>query len=169
MIENIDRVAVNPNRKLITPESGDPFYASVEWADNPIKYGTLINKLKLDELLAASGVTAGTESALTLAQPGFSLFDGACVRFRLHVSPTPSPDVTLNVNGTGAKTVVTTKGKPLKAASVGSWITVVYSSVQGSFILQGEGGGQGRFGNDSGQISSYQFIEMGYKSILGGF
>ena len=41
----IDRVPTLPNRKLITPEDGSAaFYATVEFADEPMEEGTLLNK-----------------------------------------------------------------------------------------------------------------------------
>lgn len=44
----MDRVAANPGRMRITPESGDPaFYATLEMADNPSVDGTPLNKASL--------------------------------------------------------------------------------------------------------------------------
>lgn len=43
-----DRVPQNPGRVLITPEGGGvPYYATVQWADNPVEAGTPINKAAL--------------------------------------------------------------------------------------------------------------------------
>ena len=39
-----DRVSANPGRVLITPESGDAYYATITRADNPSVEGTPINK-----------------------------------------------------------------------------------------------------------------------------
>jgi len=159
MIQNIDRVPVHPNRKLITPEGGGaPFYATVEYADNPSEAGKPINKAALDEFLAASGTTAGTGDALTLVQAGFVLADGATVRFKLHAAM--NKGATLNVNATGAHALVDGLGKPQKAIA-GSYCTAIYSSTNGNFILQGSGGAKPRFGNEPGQISTYEFILKG--------
>ena len=40
----IDRVSANPGRVLITPESGEPYYATLTRADNPTVEGTPLNK-----------------------------------------------------------------------------------------------------------------------------
>ena len=57
MINIKDRVpdVGKANRKLITPESGDPFYAKVEYADDPIFAGTPLNRVTL---LALQGFSA---------------------------------------------------------------------------------------------------------------
>ena len=70
---------------------------------NPvITAGTPINKVLLDQILAASGVTSNTASALYLEQVGFSLQDGAIVACRLHTDSVEGS--TLTVNSTGPKT-----------------------------------------------------------------
>lgn len=43
----IDRVSANPGRVLITPESGEPYYATLTRADNPTMEGTPLNKSSL--------------------------------------------------------------------------------------------------------------------------
>lgn len=43
----IDRVSTNPGRVLITPESGEPYYATLTRADNPTVEGTPLNKSTL--------------------------------------------------------------------------------------------------------------------------
>ena len=43
----IDRVSANPGRVLITPESGEPYYATLTRADNPTVEGTPLNKSTL--------------------------------------------------------------------------------------------------------------------------
>lgn len=120
--------------------------------------GMLINKQAMDECLAASGTTAGTATAYTLAQPGFALADGALIRFKLHVDSGATP--TINVNGTGAKKLMQSKTKPFKAGiPAGTWVTFVYSSDFGFFLQQGSGSGSNlRFGNEPGQISSFELM-----------
>lgn len=57
----MDRVAANPGRMRITPESGDPaFYATLEMADNPSVVGTPLNKANLltDETATAIGLNS---------------------------------------------------------------------------------------------------------------
>lgn len=118
--------------------------------------GTKINKQVLDEFLAASGTTAGSDTAYTLAQAGFVLADGALVRIKLHVASGATP--TLNINSTGAKALMQSATKPLKAGiAAGTWLTFVYSSTLGFFLQQGSSGDGGtRFGNGVGQISSFE-------------
>lgn len=107
-----------------------------------------------------SGVTTGTASALTLTYTGFKLEDGVAVRFRLHIDSGATP--TLNVNGTGAKKIVTMDGADLPAGiKAGTWLTAVYSGTLGFFVLQGSvysKANQSRYGNGVGQISVYESI-----------
>lgn len=51
----IDRVSANPGRVLITPESGEPYYATLTRADNPTMEGTPLNK---ENLLSDSTASA---------------------------------------------------------------------------------------------------------------
>lgn len=162
MIEHKNRVpgAGKANRKLITPEGGAaPYYATVTFADDPIDGGQAVNKLVLDELLAASGAAAGTADAITLAQAGFSLVDGATARIKL--TNGMNKGASINIAGTGAHAIVDSLGKPAKAAA-GSWITVIYNSTTTNFVLQGSGGGALRFGNAPGQVSIYELMDMGF-------
>lgn len=132
---------------------------------NPVLVaGMPINKQAMNECLAASGTTDGTSTAYTLAQPGFVLADGALVRIKLHVDSGATP--TLNINGTGAKALMQSKTKPIKAGiPAGTWVTFVYSSDFGFFLQQGSGGGGGinlTFGNEPGQISSFELMFCGH-------
>lgn len=54
-----DRVSANPGRVLITPESGDAYYATIERADNPTVVGTPLNKANLltDATATSIGLT----------------------------------------------------------------------------------------------------------------
>lgn len=83
----------------------------------------------------ANGVTTGTASALVLDGPNFQLVDGALIRFRLHVDSGTTP--TINVNGTGAKALMATATTPMEGTKAGTWVTAVYSSALGFFVLQG--------------------------------
>lgn len=51
----IDRVSANPGRVLITPESGEPYYATLTRADEPAEPGTPLNK---ENLLSDSTASA---------------------------------------------------------------------------------------------------------------
>lgn len=98
--------------------------------------GTAIDKALLDEFLAASGVTAGTATAYTLAQAGYSLSDGNSVRFRLH---TPSGEnASLNINATGAKPLQDTMGNPIPAGiPAGAWLSAIYSASKEAYCVLG--------------------------------
>lgn len=124
--------------------------------------GTPLNKKLFDHVIAAYGVTGGEATAYTLVGNGFVLTDGATIRFRLHATSGENP--TINVNGTGAIPIMQDAKRPLKAGKeVGTWFTATYSEVLGFFVLQGSSGGtEGRFGNDPGQISTYQ-LAMQYR------
>ena len=104
---------------------------------NPVaREGTPISKAALDEMLAASGVTAGTATAYTLAQEEYTLFDGAPVRFRLHVAS--GDGATLNINGTGAKPLRDMMGAAMPGGiPAGTWITAYYSAAAGAYVLAG--------------------------------
>lgn len=67
----VDRVPTNPNRMKITPETGSPYYATVERADNPSVEGTPVNAKNLNAMQEAAGLsghrtvyvsTAGSDS-----------------------------------------------------------------------------------------------------------
>lgn len=137
MRSHANRVPQNPGRKKITPEGGAAYYATVENADNPVIEGAVVDKAMLDEFLAASGTTAGSGASFTLAQEGFSLFDGALVRIKLNRDMVAG--ATLNVNGTGAKAIVDAAGNAVSAGAVsGSWLDLIYSS-SGKYVLQSSG------------------------------
>lgn len=55
-----DRVSANPGRVLITPESGEAYYATIERADNPTVEGTPLNKANLltDSTASSIGLSA---------------------------------------------------------------------------------------------------------------
>ena len=161
MRDHRNRVPTRPNRVLITPESGSAFYGTIARADEPTDVGCPIDKVTLDEFLAASGTTAGTATTLTLAQAGFQLADGATIRFKLHVDSGATP--TINVNGTGAKKLMANKFKPMKTTFAGTWVTAIYSSTFDFFVLQGSGtAGDGNYGNGVGQISSLELMTCAF-------
>ena len=130
---------------------------------NPVEQeGMPINKAVMDECLAASGTTAGTATKLTLEQSNFVLNDGALIRFKLHTDSGATP--TMNVNGTGAKALMQTKFKPMRAGvPSGTWLTAIYSETFGFFLLQGsESQNKLKYGNDVGQISSFELMFCGH-------
>ena len=109
---------------------------TLELANTIAQNGTPVNAAALNEMLAASGVTAGTASAYTLAQEGFALFDGAPVRFRIHTAN--GANATLNINGTGAKPLIDGRGNRVPAGyTKGAWIEVIYSEVYDAYVAGG--------------------------------
>lgn len=65
-----DRIPTRPNRRLITPENGAPYYATVERADEPVEVGTPLNALNLasDSTLLSLGLPADASVNDALAQ-----------------------------------------------------------------------------------------------------
>ncbi len=49
-VKFIDRIAAKPRRYQIVPESGEPYYARLERADEPVVEGTAINAASLNAL-----------------------------------------------------------------------------------------------------------------------
>lgn len=87
-----------------------------------------------------SGITAGTAAAYTFSSNNFTLKDGAILVLKLHIAN--DKGATLNVNDTGAKTIIDALGKPIpKGFLINSIITVVYNGT--NFIIQGGGSGGG--------------------------
>ena len=121
--------------------------ATIELMNPVITQGMAVDKQAMDECLAASGTTGGTSTAYTLAQQNFALFDGAIIRFKLHVDSGATP--TINVNGTGAKKLMQDKYTAMKAGtSAGIWVTAVYSQTLDFFVLQGSAQAAQKMNND---------------------
>lgn len=156
-----DRVPRYPGRVKMTPVAGQANTYDMVRADEPTQVGTPLNKKLLDFAVAANGVTHGTATAYILDADGFTLTDGAKVNFKLHVDSGATP--TININGTGAKSLMQSKVKPMKAGiPAGTWLTAVYHASFGFFVLQGSGSGeQSRYGNDIGQISTFELAYIG--------
>ena len=76
---------------------------ALELKNTVLAEGTPINKALLNEMLTASGLVEGTAETLTLAQENFSLTDGATIKCKLRSDL--RPNTTLNINGTGAKSL----------------------------------------------------------------
>jgi hypothetical protein len=127
-----DRIPTYPGRVKLVPLSGN--YYDMSMADEPTEAGTALNKALFDHVIAAVGTTAGTATALTLAgDGGFSLADGATIRFKLHVQSGASP--TINVNGTGAKPLRSANGVAMQVTPAGAWVVATYSSTLDFFVL----------------------------------
>lgn len=131
-----DRVPTKPGlHKLINPEDPTDFQlVIIQAADEPTEDGTDLNKALFDHAFAAIGTTAGTATALTLAgDGGFTLIDGATIRFKLHVQTGASP--TINVNSTGAKPLRSGNGVAMQTTPAGAWVVATYSSTLDFFVL----------------------------------
>lgn len=107
---------------------------ALELKNTVVNEGTAVNKQLLDEILAASGTAGGTTSALTLAQEGFALVDGAVVRMKSTYNL--AGGATLNVNGTGAKHICTSWGEEVDTGIVaGVWMVLIYSSALDGYVI----------------------------------
>lgn len=116
---------------------GATFKAKVDFADDATQVGTEVNRAAQIEFLAASGTTAGTASALTLAQPSFTLEDNAPIRVKFHVNTTAP--FSINVNNTGAIPVYDAQGNNNANYNLNTWATFVYSVTLNRWIAQGAG------------------------------
>ena len=176
-----DRIPTKPGRVLITPEDGSlPYYAVMTRADEPEQEGTILNKQNLltDETAAHYGLdgsavpddvlmilgegatTEGSAEALTLNLSKFSLHDGAKVKFKPHVAM--KAGVTLNVNGTGAKAIVSPNGKPAgNGYNAGVWVEVIYSAENDFFVLGGKGAGGQSYAGTLAHSKTFEFL-MGW-------
>lgn len=107
---------------------------ALELKNTVVNEGTAVNKQLLDEILAASGTAGGTTSALTLAQDGFALVDGAVVRMKSTYNL--AGGTTLNVNGTGAKHIYTSWGEEVDTGIIaGVWMVLIYSSAFDGYVI----------------------------------
>ena len=107
---------------------------ALELKNTVVNEGTAVDKNLLDELLAASGTAGGTASALTLAQDGFVLADGAVVRCK--ITADLAPNAALDVNGTGTKYLYTSTGEKFAAGiKAGVWLLLIYSSTLNGYVI----------------------------------
>lgn len=81
--------------------------------------------------------TAGSDTAYTVELNGFQFKDGASLGIKLHVDSGATP--TLNVNGTGAKPLMTTLTKALSTTKKGTWVFLTYYADQDFFVSKGSG------------------------------
>ena len=130
---------------------------------NPIvQQGMNVDKVAMDECLAASGLAGGTKKVLTLSQENFALFDGALVRFQLF--DMLSGAATLNVNNTGAKRIKTSSGEDPDGFVAGTWVDAVYSAVRDQYILMGGGGGNAALSQSVNLLE--EVVDMKYCKVL---
>lgn len=136
----LDTDATGVPRYNIVAPGGQILYQNVtlKLANGIAQEGTAVNKPLLDEFLAASGTTTGTATAYTLAQEGYALFDGAFIRFQLHVASDVA--ATLNINGTGAKPLRDVMGEAIPdGIPAGAWMAAHYSAAADAYIISGGG------------------------------
>lgn len=55
-IKFVDRVSAYPNRYLVTPENGTPYYVTLERADEPTTVGTPLNAATLNQFVALADI-----------------------------------------------------------------------------------------------------------------
>ena len=157
-----DSVAV-PRYDLVAPDGTVVATNVMLSLKNPIvQQGMNVDKVAMDECLAASGLAGGTKKALTLSQENFALFDGALVRFQLFDAL--SGAATLNVNGTGAKRIKTSSGEDPDGFVAGTWVDAVYSAVRGQYILMGGGGSNAALSQSVNLLE--EVIDMKYCKVL---
>ncbi len=157
-----DSVAV-PRYDLVAPDGTVVATNVMLSLKNPIvQQGMNVDKVAMDECLAASGLAAGTKKALTLSQENFALFDGALVRFQLF--DMLSGAATLNVNGTGAKRIKTSSGEDPDGFVAGTWLDAVYSAVRDQYILMGGGGGNAALSQSVNLLE--EVVDMKYCKVL---
>lgn len=135
MIPHINRIPQKPGRVLLTPVAGEANKYNLTRADEPLADGTPINKEMLDELLAASGVTTGSSVALLLAQEGYQLGNGYMARIKLHTEINGANAPTLNINGTGAKPIVTAGGYEFGTINAGAWVVAIYDEERDAYVI----------------------------------
>lgn len=81
--------------------------------------------------------TTGEPSAYEVFLNGFQFKDGASLGIKLHVDSGATP--TLNVNGTGAKPLMTTLTKALSTTKKGTWVFLTYYADHDFFVSKGSG------------------------------
>ncbi|MBJ6360438.1 hypothetical protein ACFOQM_03795 [Paenibacillus sp. GCM10012307] len=138
---------------IIAQDASNRFVTDSEKTVWNSKAGTAVATTSANGLMAATdkqlsdnrngyGTTAGTGATYTVTlSPAPALVEGLRVTVKIHLANTGS--VTLNVNGTGAKSILKSNGSTLLAGNLklNSVYTLVYSG--SAFILQGEGGEYG--------------------------
>lgn len=148
MIDVVDRVPGDPNRKKITFEdSGEVVYATVEYADNPITVGTPINRALFQSIatdyVRAPGyvTTSGTDTAytVTLSPAPAAYVDG--MRITIVAHETNGASATLNVNNLGAIPLKNKFNAALQRKLLKANMPYEFIYQNGNFILLDEGGG----------------------------
>lgn len=130
-----DPVAV-PRYDIVAPDGTRTIQNAEIVLKNPIlREGMPYSAQFANEVLAASGVASG-EFNFSLAQTGFKLADGAVVLAKLLYPLASGQNYTLNVNGTGAKAIVTRNNKTsLGRQAANTWTYLIYSSSLDRYVL----------------------------------
>lgn len=103
----------------------------------------LENTLNTMNSKSTTGITTGTSLVYNYSAEGFNLADGSILHLKLHTAN--EKGATLNVNGTGAKPIIDTAGKPIiKGFAENSYVTLVYNGT--NYVVQGGGSGSGQGG-----------------------
>jgi hypothetical protein len=100
----------------------------------------MVGGLHAADIATPFAETYGSATVFTAnVTPAFEKVSGRTIRIQSHIDTTGS--YTLNVNGTGAAPIKTVNGKTPKL-KLGGIYTLTWDDRSGSFILQGEGGGE---------------------------
>lgn len=118
-------------------------------ANAQVETGTMItdwkpsvedNKTYSDNKILSLGTTTNSGNAYTLTAPtGFTLQDGQLIVMKFNAAS--SGAITINVGGTGAKSVKDYFGNSITNVRANLPANLVYESTSDSFILLGKGGG----------------------------
>jgi hypothetical protein len=102
--------------------------------------GDVDDAIALLNKTALTGTTAGTASALTVANTGFTLDDFARIVVKLHADV--AANATLNVNSTGAKAIYNNANEQISAGVLkqGSIVMFVYNATNTRWYLVSGGG-----------------------------
>jgi hypothetical protein len=108
---------------------------------NNIETG-IVNSVALSDFVNHIGfgttTNVGNAYAVTLSPAPIAYIDGMAISIKVNADSTGN--VTININGLGAKNIVNSDGKAVTNLKLNGLYTMRYNLTTGNFILQGEGG-----------------------------
>ena len=177
----VDRVPTYPNRMKITPETGSPYYATVERADSPTVEGTPVNAANLNAMQSAAGLSANKTIYVSTAGSD-TLGDGSATNkyatIQKAINSLPSNlngfDATINIAaGTYEEDVLIARtfgGNIILTGSEGASISIrslrvsYGSSVRAQNIVLNI---TGNFNNNAVAVTSASFISLSKLTLSG--
>ena len=119
----IDRVPSRPGRVLITPETGTPFYAEMEMADEPYFEGTPWSKETVlqDDTVLALGLVPSADVTPNDAFMALITHPNTIGRRVWYAS-------SVTANSTTAKIITLTTGQPTFVRHIGTTIVVAFTN-----------------------------------------